>query len=292
VYGLAGNALNEQAVLRIFEVKKRPSFDPLIVHIYGVDEVEKYALSFPPKLAVLAQAFWPGPLTLLLPKKGIVPDLVTSGLDRVALRVPAHPLARTLLKALPFPLAAPSANPFGYISPTTAMHVQAQLGQHIPYILDGGTCSVGLESTIVGQEEEDVVLYRLGGISPESIRAVIGPVRIMLNESSNPSAPGMLKSHYAPRVPLRLCSLEEMHQVSGPGRPGAITFREEPAIPGIHVQLHLSAQGDMLEAARNLFAALRHMDASGLDFILAEPVPNEGLGQAINDRLRRAAAEK
>ncbi len=292
VYGLAGNALNEQAVLRIFEVKNRPSFDPLIVHIYGVEQVEKYALAFPPKLAALANIFWPGPLTLLLPKKETIPDLVTSGLDRVALRVPAHALTRKLLQELPFPLAAPSANPFGYISPTTAAHVQAQLGPHIPYILDGGTCSVGLESTIVGQEGEEIIVYRLGGVSPDAIRAAIGPIRIMLNESSNPSAPGMLKSHYAPRVPLTLHTLEEMQHISQTGRLGAITFKQEPPIPGFHQQMHLSLQGDIMEAARRLFAVLRLMDASGVDFILAELVPNEGLGLAINDRLRRAAAEK
>jgi L-threonylcarbamoyladenylate synthase len=292
VYGLAGNALDEQAVLRIFEVKKRPSFDPLIVHIYGVGEVEKYAQFFPPKLALLAQRFWPGPLTLLLPKKEIIPDLVTSGLDRVALRVPAHPLTMALLKALPFPLAAPSANPFGYISPTSAAHVQAQLGAQIPYILDGGPCAVGLESTIVGQENEDIVVYRLGGISPETIRAIVGPIRIVLNESSNPSAPGMLKSHYAPRVPLALCSFDKMKHISSADRTGIITFRQEAALPGVKVQMHLSVEGDILEAARNLFAALRLMDASGVEFILAELAPNEGIGQAINDRLRRAAAEK
>jgi L-threonylcarbamoyladenylate synthase len=292
VYGLAGNALNEQAVLRIFQVKQRPSFDPLIVHIHDVGEVEKYALFFPPRLALLAQTFWPGPLTLLLPKKGIIPDLVTSGLDRVALRVPAHPLAMALLKVLPFPLAAPSANPFGYISPTSAAHVQAQLGEQIPYILDGGGCEIGLESTIVGQEGEDIVVYRLGGISPEAIRSIIGPIRIMLNESSNPSAPGMLKSHYAPRVPLVLRTIEEMYRAAKTGRTGAITFKQEPSIPGVELQIHLSAEGDVMEAARNLFAALRLMDTSGVEFILAEPAPNEGIGQAINDRLRRAAAEK
>ncbi|MFZ4635519.1 MAG: L-threonylcarbamoyladenylate synthase, partial [Saprospiraceae bacterium] len=163
VYGLAGNALNPAAVASIFEAKNRPSFDPLIVHISDATELTRYALTLPEAARRLASLFWPGPLTLLLPRRAVIPDLVTSGLDRVALRVPAHEMALQLLQALDFPLAAPSANPFGYVSPTTAQHVVDQLGGRIPYVLDGGACAVGLESTIVGFEADGVVVYRLGG---------------------------------------------------------------------------------------------------------------------------------
>lgn len=291
VYGLAGNALDEAAVLRIFEVKNRPSFDPLIVHVADIQAVERYVAHFPEKLNLLAQQFWPGPLTLLLPKKAIVPDLVTSGLDRVAIRVPAHPLMQSLLRKLPFPLAAPSANPFGYISPTTAAHVAAQLGESIPYILDGGPCAVGLESTIIGMEEGQLMLYRLGGLSHEHLVKAAGPIQISLNQSSNPAAPGMLKSHYAPRVPLRLRFVHDIAPPPPPQKAGLITFRKTGPLEGFAKQACLSQNGDLKEAAQNLFAALRDMDAAGLDILYAEPCPDEGLGRAINDRLRRAAAE-
>lgn len=213
VYGLAGNALDTDSVLKIFEIKNRPFFDPLIVHLKNIDEVEKYTLAFPDQAQRLAEKFWPGPLTLLLPKNNLISDLVTAGSDRVALRVPAHPLTHELLEALDFPLAAPSANPFGYISPTTAEHVYKQLGGKITYILDGGPCRVGLESTIAGFEGESgqVVIYRPGGVSAEEIEKYCGPV-IYASErlEKGPEAPGMLKSHYAPRTPLFIVDLKEI----------------------------------------------------------------------------------
>lgn len=290
VYGLAGNALSEKALATIFEVKNRPQFDPLIVHIANADQLGLYAADFPEKAQQLAAQFWPGPLTLLLPKKNLIPDLCTSGLPRVALRVPNHPLTLELLQKLPFPLAAPSANPFGYISPTTAQHVADQLGDKIPYILDGGNCSVGLESTIIGFEEEEVVIYRKGGLSVEAIEAVVGKVRVMQHSSSQPAAPGMLKSHYAPRIPLVLGSLDELVKTAHPQETGILSFQKKYYQIPDNQQIILSPTGDYAEAAQRLFAALRYLDSLSIRIIFAELLPEKSLGRAINDRLRRAAA--
>lgn len=290
VYGLAGNALNPAAVASIFEAKNRPSFDPLIVHISDASEVMRYAVAFPEAARRLATLFWPGPLTLLLPRHASIPDLVTSGLDRVALRVPAHGLALQLLKALDFPLAAPSANPFGYVSPTSAQHVVDQLGGRIPYVLDGGPCAVGLESTIVGFEADDMVVYRLGGLSLEVMEAEVGPVRLALNQSGNPSAPGMLTSHYAPRKQLFLGDLEALIERFDGRRLGILRFQQSTQTTNAVLEEILSENGNLAEAAQRLFGALRRLDAADVDLILAEPVPQTGLGMAINDRLRRAAA--
>src|SRR5690606_33298262 len=210
VYGLAANAIDTDAVVKIFETKNRPSFDPLIVHTGSIEQLSKYTGSIDEELQKLADKFWPGPLTLLLNKKPIIPDLVTSGLDRVAVRIPDHPMAMELLLALDFPLAAPSANPFGYISPTKALHVQDKLGDKIRYILDGGNCEVGLESTIVGIEEGQTIIYRLGGTEVSAIEQVVGKVLILPQSSSNPKSPGMLKSHYAPKTPFILGNVEEL----------------------------------------------------------------------------------
>lgn len=290
VYGLAANALDAAAVVRIFEIKKRPAFDPLIVHVADLAHALHYADDFPEPLRRLAENFWPGPLTLLVPKSALIPDLVCSGLPRVALRAPAHPMAQALLRMLDFPLAAPSANPFGYISPTTAQHVYNQLQGQIPYILDGGPSPVGVESTIAGYEAGQVVIYRLGGLALEAIEQLVGPVRTNLNQSSNPAAPGMLTAHYAPRKPLELvgASLPAHRTISG--RTGIITFKKRAGLPENVLQIALSETGDLAEAAKNLFAALRTLDDADIDLILAETVPEEGLGRAINDRLRRAAA--
>lgn len=290
VYGLAGNALSEKALATIFEVKNRPQFDPLIVHIANAEEVNHYATDFPDKAQQLAAHFWPGPLTLLLPKQDIIPDLCTSGLPRVALRVPNHPLTLELLQKLPFPLAAPSANPFGYISPTTAQHVADQLGDKIPYILDGGACRVGLESTIVGFEGGEAVIYRKGGLSVEAIEAVIGKVRAMQHSSSQPAAPGMLKSHYAPRIPLILGNLDELVAQNDPKTTGILSFKKKFLQIPDNQQVVLSSTGDYAEAAQRLFAALRYLDSLPIRIIFAELLPEESLGRAINDRLRRAAA--
>lgn len=290
VYGLAGNALDEQAVTQIFAVKNRPTFDPLIVHTDSIHKVKKLVQQMPITALDLANHFWAGALTLLLPKRELIPDLVTSGSPLVAVRIPNHPLTLQLLSSLDFPLAAPSANPFGYISPTTAQHVEAQLGDKIPYIIDGGACILGLESTIVGFEGGIPTIYRKGGISIEAIEQVIGEVQVKEHSSSNPQAPGMLKSHYAPRIPLVLGDLVKLIQKNKRKRLGVLSFQKYHLGVPIHHQLILSKQGDMAEAAQNLFAAMRQLDTMDIDMIVAELLPERELGRAINDRLRRAAA--
>lgn len=288
VYGLAGNALRETSISKIFEVKRRPKFDPLIAHIGDLPMLEKLVFEVPEKARQLADQFWPGPLTLLLPKRKQVPDLLTSGSDRVAVRMPDHPLTLDLLQQLDFPLAAPSANPFGYVSPTTAQHVEDQLGRDIPYILDGGPCTIGLESSIIGFEGEETIVYRLGGLPVEAIEQVTGPVKINLNKSSNPQAPGMLKSHYSPGKPVLLGQIDSLIKEHEDRRVGIIAFDQKH---GNFPQVTLSSTGNMQEAAANLFKALRDLDTDSIDVILAEKVPDHGLGKAINDRLERAAVK-
>lgn len=288
VYGLAGNALNVEAVSKIFTVKKRPNFDPLIVHTHSIEALKEFVSEIPEQALQLAKAFWPGPLTLLLPKKNNIPDLVTSGLDRVAVRVPNHPLALELLRSLDFPLAAPSANPFGYISPTTAQHVADQLGNDIEYILDGGPCTIGVESTIVGWENGLATVMRVGGLSIEAIERIIGPVKIQAVSSSNPAAPGMLKSHYAPRIPMIEGNIDTLIAQNASKKIAVLSFQK--AYPGVYKNYILSTNGDTTEAAQHLFAAMRALDNCGAEIILTEFVPAIGLGLAINDRLKRACA--
>lgn len=289
VYGLAANGLNAEAVVKIFEAKERPMFDPLILHFAHRAAALELVKDVPEMALRLMDAFWPGPLTLVLPKAERVPDVVTSGLDTVGVRVPAHPLTHQLLAMLPFPLAAPSANPFGYVSPTTAQHVNEQLGNRIDIILDGGPTSVGLESTIVGFEHGKPVVYRLGGLSIEELETVTGPLQVQLNMSSDPKAPGMLKSHYAPRKPLYfgnpgiIVPELEGHRI---GFLGLMTRME--FLPPTN-QLLLSPKGDLEEAAINLFAYLRKFEQMPVDVIMAEQLPEIGLGRAINDRLSRAS---
>ncbi|GAB3938459.1 L-threonylcarbamoyladenylate synthase [Larkinella terrae] len=289
VYGLAGNALNPDAVLKIFKVKNRPSFDPLIVHTDSIDKAETFVKTIPEPARRLAERFWPGPLTVLFPKESIIPDLVSSGLDTVAIRIPQHPLALKLLASLDFPLAAPSANPFGYISPTTARHVAEQLGDQIPYVLDGGSSQVGIESTIIGFTEGGPIVYRLGGMSLEKLEAIVGKVSVRSHSTSNPKAPGMLSSHYAPRKPLLLKTPAEVLASHKPERVGVLAFEEITRLIPVEQQQILSISGDISEAAKNLFAAMRALDALNVDVIVAELLPEMGLGRAINDRLRRAA---
>jgi L-threonylcarbamoyladenylate synthase len=291
VYGLAADATDAEAVLRIFAAKGRPYFDPLIVHVAdaagarGVAEVDARA-------ALLIDTFWPGPLTLVLPRRGGIPDLVTSGLETVGVRCPDHPLARQLITACGRPLAAPSANLFGHISPTTAAHVRDQFSHEVvPVVLDGGPCRVGVESTVLALDPVPLVL-RPGGISSEALATCLGcPVALADTDGRArhlpAAAPGMLASHYAPRAPLRLRAADE----SWPVDPGiaciAFTGGDLPAErPRTAI---LSAAGDLGEAARNLFACMRAMDATGTGEIVAEVVPDHGIGRAINDRLRRAA---
>ncbi|MCY3001567.1 MAG: L-threonylcarbamoyladenylate synthase [Planctomycetota bacterium] len=288
VYGLGANAFDAAACLTIFETKRRPAFDPLIVHVRSRAAALELCHDVPREAHALMERFWPGPLTLVLPKRAAIPDIVTSGLDTVALRQPAHPLTAKLLEALEFPLAAPSANLFGRTSPTTAAHVAEQLETGVAYILDGGACSVGVESTILGWEAGACVLYRPGGAPLEAIEELVGRVspaqrRIL------PAAPGMLAAHYAPRTPLELGDLNALLAQHAHERVAVLAF--ERARPAFASRV-LSRSGDLAEAARNLFAALRELDASGAERILAEPAPEQGLGRAINDRLRRAAAAR
>lgn len=289
VYGLAGNAFDEKVVLSIFQAKNRPSFDPLIIHTDQIDKLKDFVKEIPEPLLALAKRFWPGPLTILLPKKSIIPDLVTSGLDQVAVRIPNNVLTLALLSKLDFPLAAPSANPFGYISPTTAQHVEDQLGEQVAYILDGGECEIGIESTIVGMEEGELIIYRLGGLAIEDIESVVGSVKIMSHSSSNPKAPGMIKSHYAPKKRFVLHERAEFGKTLG--RIGYLLF--DQYLDGVDTQYQrlLSPTGDLKEAAQNLFKYLRELDNLPVDLIEAEYVPNVDLGRAINDRLKRAAAK-
>ena len=289
VYGLAGNALSEKALLRIFEVKQRPFFDPLILHVATVEAIGQWVSDFPPQAQHLARMFMPGPLTLVLRKKAIIPDLVSAGMDTVAIRVPRHPLTQSLLASLPFPLAAPSANPFGYISPTTAAHVDKQLGALIPYILDGGPCQVGLESTILDFSGEVPVVLRKGGLAVEQLAALLDNLSVVETSSSNPRAPGMLESHYAPATPLTLDERLPAKLHIAPEKTGGLCFDHYFEHLPESNQYMLSAKGDLEEAARNLFKALRQLETGGYDMIVAEKVPDTGLGKAINDRLMRAA---
>ncbi len=290
VYGLAGNALNTDAVTKIFEVKNRPTFDPLIIHTNSIERIKDYVVAIPLKAQLLAEKFMPGPLTLLLQKKEIIPDLVTSGLDSVAVRIPKHSLALELLQNLDFPLAAPSANPFGYISPTTAQHVDNQLGSKIKYVLNGGECNIGIESTIIGFFEDEAIIYRKGGLSIEDIEKLIGKVKVNEHSSSNPKAPGMLKSHYAPSVKLKVESSILKVSENVLKKTGFLGFDIfHPQIP-LENQLLLSPSRDFKEAAKNLFAYMRQLDLMDIEEIHAILLPEIDLGRAINDRLRRAAS--
>jgi L-threonylcarbamoyladenylate synthase len=295
VYGLGANALDERAVARVLEAKGRPRFDPLIVHVAAVDWVLRLAAEFSPMARELAGRFWPGPLTLVLPKTSLVPDLVTSGCPTVAIRIPDHPVALKLLRGANRPIAAPSANLFGRISPTTASHVREQLGDRIDMILDGGPCRVGVESTVLQLDATGPLLLRPGGTTLEEIEAVIGPVRLPATDAEPDSAgeglvsPGMLPQHYAPRTRLIVRTGNAADADRSAERVGLLAFRTRPASPlYAHVEV-LSPTGDLREAAANFFAALRRLDAAGLGLIVAETFPETGLGRALNDRLRRAA---
>lgn len=294
VYGLAGNGLSEEAVLKIYQVKNRPQFNPLILHVANYQQLQQLGLELPPAAQKLAARFCPGPLTFVIPASDQIPGIVTAGTPAVAIRFPNHPLTLQLLQELDFPLAAPSANPSGYVSPTTAQHVANQLGNRVAYILDGGDCQVGLESTILSFLEEQPRLLRYGGIPLEAIEAVIGPVALPPEGFvDNPVAPGMLARHYATRHPLHLGNIQSLLQEALtsylPKQIATISFQQDlPGIPSTN-QFILSPSGDLQEAARRLFGTLRLADSMDISIILAERFPDEGLGRAINDRLQRAA---
>lgn len=287
VYGLGADATRGEAVAHIFAAKSRPRFNPLIVHVADIAAAEQL-VQFSALDRKLAAAFWPGGLTLVMPKLAgcRVADLTTAGLDSVGVRMPSHPVARALLREVALPIAAPSANRSGHVSPTSAAHVAADLGEAPAVILDGGSTTHGIESTVAMVRGDDVVLLRPGAVTVDAIEGVVGkPVLRDLHAGDRPSSPGQLASHYAPRAAVRL---------------GAREVREGEALlafgprPFAHagVTVNLSARGDLIEAAANLFSALRALDAGGVDAIAVMPVPMHGLGEAINDRLRRAAAPR
>lgn len=288
VYGLAANALDSDAVMKIYATKKRPTFNPLIVHVAETNDIGKYAKDIPLNMWRLSERFSPGPLTYVLPRKTIIPDVVTGGGDTVALRVPAHPMAHELLTLLDFPLAAPSANPSGYISPVTAAHVAAELGKQIPYVLDGGECTVGLESTVVAFDGDKVLVLRAGGVTLEALQEVCSQVEMRTGAVTG--SPGLLKSHYAPHTRLVVGNLARLADEYAGQKLAVLALSDFPPAENIISSEILAANGDLALAARHLFAAMRRLDQSGADIIIAERMPEHGFGIAINDRLDRAAA--
>ncbi len=292
VYGLAGNIYSDKAIRNIFEVKQRPLFNPLIVHLHSIEQLADIILEFPEKAQLLAKTFWPGPLTLLLKKKPTIPDLITAGKETVAVRIPNHPVTLELLKNLSFPLAAPSANPFNRISPTKAIHVENYFKDSIQMVLEGGDCKNGLESTIVGFENNEPIVYRLGAISIEEIEEIIGEIQIKNKEENAPEAPGMLEKHYSPKTKTCLSQDIEGFLENHPNKKiGIVSFSRNFSGTNILKTEILSEKEDLTEAAANLYAALHNLDQLDLDIILVQPLPNIGLGKSINDRLERATKE-
>lgn len=291
VYGLAANALDTRAVARIFEIKNRPHFDPLIVHVRSLEAATPYVTELPALVKQLYAQLGPGPITYLMPKSARIPDLVTAGHPTVAIRIPAHPMAQAVLRAIDFPLAAPSANPFGYTSPTTVAHVAAQLGNQLCYLLDGGPCEVGLESTIIDATAPGLRVLRLGGLSLEKLEKAAGmKVTELHTSSSNPSAPGMLSQHYNPGKIVYLGDETALVKQYAGSRTAVLAFNKLVAgIPPENQRL-LAPDGRLETAAARLFGLLRELGQLPVDQIICFPVPDEGLGRAINDRLQRAAA--
>jgi len=283
VYGLGCDATDDRAVALVFAAKGRPEFNPVIVHVGGREDAARLA-RFDARADALAAAFWPGALTLVLPRTENCPVslLATAGLDTIALRAPSHLIARALIAATARPIAAPSANRSGKVSPTTAAHVAESLGEEVALILDGGPCPLGLESTVLDLVGAAPTILRPGAVTEEAIAAVAGPLA-QHEDRARPAAPGMLARHYATRLPLRLAAREV--------RPGEALLAFGPDAPtGAPLTLNLSPSGNLIEAAANLFAMMRTLDRPGLTGIAVMPIPEAGLGRAINDRLRRAAA--
>ncbi len=301
VYGLGADALNPHAVAAVFELKGRPLYDPLIVHVGSVQQARELTSTWPDIADRLATAFWPGPLTLVLPRSSVVPDLVTAGLPNVAIRWPAHPVAQALLRQADCPVAAPSANRFTRISPTTAADVNAEFPNADLWILDGGACQHGLESTVVSLVGARPAILRLGSLSLEEIEEVVGAIEVhthSVEESeirAGLASPGNLSRHYAPQTPLWLAEASELIEVSPDARVGLLTFGDlvpDGVLSEFTCVENLSAIGDLREAATKVYAALRRLDSVNLDKIVAVCLPDRGLGRSINDRLRRASAKR
>lgn len=292
VYGLAANALNLRAVTRVFEVKNRPFFDPLICHFPSLDAIRSLIPDLTEDQSRLLQLFSPGPLTLLVPRPAAIPELVTSGSDKVAVRIPAHPLTLELLNRLDFPLAAPSANPFGYISPTRASHVRDQLGEKVDFILDGGPCAVGVESTVVEVEGGYGRILRPGGITLEQLQEAMPHLSWgYVTHEGKSKAPGQLESHYAPHKRFLLVDKPDEETEETASDSVFIGFDQPSSLP-YATQYLLSPEGNLGAAAALLFEALHRADVGPHRAIVAQRVPEQGLGRAINDRLRRAAAKR
>lgn len=291
VYGLAADALNPEAARKVFVAKGRPFLDPLIVHVPDLDVLASVAVP-DPRLAKLA-AFWPGPLTVVLPRRPCVPDIITAGKDTVAVRLPAHPVFREVLRLAGRPLAAPSANPFGYVSPTTAAHVRDSLGERCPWIVDGGPCAHGVESTIVDLTQLDRIrLLRPGPVSLEQLEAALGPLEVVTRAAAPDAAqdaPGMLERHYSPNLPILLFGRGAPIPTLPPGAALVLQSRRDK-VPSRARTYYLSERGDATEAAHALFALLRQIDQQHHSIVIAELAEPAGIGAALNDRLRRAAA--
>lgn len=285
VYGLGANALDPMAVARIYELKERPSFDPLIIHIADLSQLDQLVIYPDERVQQLARRFWPGPLTMILPKSDQVPDIVTSGLDTVGIRMPDNDLARELIRRSGCPIAAPSANKFGRVSPTNAHHVKKQLPE-VDYILEGGPAQVGIESTIITLVETGFTILRHGIITREEIEAIVPYQGTELSEKGV-LAPGMMKSHYSPAKPLYIAG-EGMPQDLDRTRAGLLSFSGRD-VEGYKAVIALSESGDLKECAVNLFSAIHQMEEADVEYIVAEPVPDQGVGIAIMDRLRKAA---
>lgn len=290
VYGLAGNIYSDKAIRKIFEVKQRPLINPLIIHLYSIDQLDEVVSEFPPKAKLLAESFWPGSLTLVLKKKSTIPDLITAGNETVAVRIPNHSVTLKLLKKLAYPLAAPSANPYNRISPTNALHVENYFKNAIKMVLEGGECKNGLESTIVGFEKNEPVIYRLGAISLEEIEKIIGKIEIRNKKEKSLRTPGMSKKHYSPTTTTYLTNdVTKMATDFKDRTIGLLTFSETITASNIkHLEI-LSQKADLKEAAANLYNSLHKLDKLNLDLIIAQRFPDFGLGKSINDRLERAA---
>lgn len=293
VYGLAANAFDENAVRKIFEIKKRPLNHPLILHCADIDQLKKYVLEIPTHALQLMQAFCPGPITFILKKKDNIADYITANNSTVAVRIPAHPITQKLLSTIPFPLVAPSANPYGHISPTHAIHVEKYFSNEIPMILDGGACSQGIESTIVGFNENNIKIYRLGTITAEAIQKMTNlEIEIAIKESDVSIAPGLSLRHYAPITPTVLSEdiLATLIQYAGK-KIALLNFNKQHDTEGIFIQKILSPSSSIEEAAKNLYAYLHELDNANAQVIIVEKLPNTPLGNALNDRLYRASAK-
>jgi L-threonylcarbamoyladenylate synthase len=290
VYGLAGAINSNAAIEKIFKIKNRPATNPLIVHISKHEDIDLVATEIPQAALKLAEALWPGPLTLVLKKQPGISDLITAGSNTVAVRMPKHPLTLSLLQHLEIPIAAPSANPFGRVSPTMAGHVFDYFNGTIPLILDGGACNIGIESTIVGFEDGEAVLYRYGTIIPEEIEKVIGNIHVNTQVKDTPKAPGMFLKHYSPRTPLIFTDdVETVIKYHSGKRVGVLSYNKPLTWGAAAFEIVLSEKGNIEEAAAGIYAALHKLDNEALDIIIAQELPYHGIGAAINDKLYRAS---